>query len=504
MISRRTVVSFVVLAVSLAGCGSSAVNAGAVDDAGSVDCRPGAREPCACEDGTTGWRACGSDACVCSEPTYSLGAEPATLDFGDVRSGERREAQLRIDNPAPRAVRLTSIGFVTAPPATFALVAGTLPEEIPAGGSVSFPVVFEGGEPGTWAARLRVETDDAAVEAVEVGVVGRAYGPRLACSPADVSFGTVWPDDTATRMVVCTNVGTATASDLARLVVDRLEVEGDGYSVSWREAPPAEGLGVGEAVGVEVSFANASAGFYRGQLTVGGEHDTAVVSLSGEVQEWPACDVEVVPGYIRYGIVDHGHEATLEFAIRNRRDDAPCTVREIRLCEDTSPAFTLVGGPYGDLVVPPAGELRVPVRFAPGPDTADGYGGCIEILLWPDRIVTVPFVGGRPQEPCALLAPSTLDFGTVATDTTAEREVSIINTCAATLVLRTIELNPSGSPDFFLRSAPPPGTAIQAGLSANFTIAYVPEEQGLDLAAVFVYLEGEPEPYMATLRGSGE
>ena len=497
MISTRAVVSFFALAMALAGCGSSATNAG------SVECRTGEQEACDCFDGTTGSRPCGSDACDCPVPTYSLGAEPAALDFGEVRTGERREAQLRIDNPAPRAVRLTSIAFV-APGGTFALVPETLPDEIPAGGSVSFPVVFAAAEPGAWTARLRVETDDAAVDAVEVNVVGHGYGPRLACSPAAVDFGVVWPGDPGTRNVVCSNVGSASATDPARLIVDGLAVEGDGYSAAWREALPAEGLGVGESATVEVSFANSSAGFFGGQLTVIAEHDTAVVALSGQVEDWPACDVEVVPAYLRFGTVEPGNSATLEFAIRNRRTDAPCTVREIRLCEGTSPAITLGGGPYEDLVVPPAGELRLPVRFAPGPDSAGGFEGCIEILLSPDRIVTIPFVEQGVPEPCALIAPNDVDFGTIDVGSSVERELQIINTCSAPLVLRTFELTEGGSSDFVLRSVPPPGTPIAPGLSAAFTVAYAPGNEGVDVGAVFVFVEGDPEPYMATLRGRCE
>jgi hypothetical protein len=499
------------LAIAALGCGG-AVNAGAGREgaggsggsggAGGEECRPGETLACRCDDGASGTRVCGEE-CVC---TFALTAEPAAIDFGEVPRGERREATLAIRNPAPRAVALRSIGFADGPGATFELP-GALPASIPAEGSVEVRVGFVAATPGPAVARLRVEPADDAFAAVEVTVSGRAPGPVLACTPGEVAFPSGWTGETRTATVVCANVGYAGAGDDARLALDRLEVAGAGFSAAWREAPPAGGLAVGASAAIEVTFAGAEAGDYRATLTVGGQGATAQVRLSATALEVPPCDVEIRPSEIRFGIIDKGSAVDLEFTILNRRPDAPCLVRSVQLCEGTDPAWALLGGPYGPLVIPAGVQAQFPIQFAPDENSCrEGTEGCLEIDLAPDQRQTVSLVcggGGPPTEPLLLLAPNDLDFGAVPVGEERERQVQLISTTSSPQFFERVEFAAGASDEFAIVSAPPAGTAIPPGLSASVLLAYRPVDEGVDETMAYFYVRDAVEPYAIPVSGQG-
>jgi hypothetical protein len=481
-----------VVLLALVGCGGST---------GGGACRSGAPVACVCDDGRPGTGVCGIDGCDCPA-AYALAAEPASLDFGEVSARETREAAVAIHNPAPRAVALRSAQLFGGTPGDYVLL-GTVPETIPAGGSVSLAIRFAPVSPGTPVARLRVDSGDADVAPVEVIVAARVPGPILSCTPAEVVFDDVWQGGAASATVVCTNVGLAGAADAARLPLEALEVTGAAFAAEWQAPPPAEGLAVGEAAAIEVRFEPAAAGEFPGTLAVGGERATAHVVLTGRASPLPACDVEVLPGELRVGTLSPG---TLEFAVRNRRPDAPCTVNDVRLCEGTDPAFSLADGPYESVIVPGGGELRIPVAFAPTFDSCRGEApGCVEFELSPspDGHRSIPLVCERAPEPYVLVSPSLVDFGAVAAGcATRDRQVQLINTASIPVHIESVELDSDSSWDeFFLRSGPPVGWTIPPGLSTTVTLVYRPEDDGEDTGVAVIRIAEDPDPLRVPLVG---
>ncbi len=371
-----------------------------------------------------------------------------------------------------------------------------------------FVLRFAKESPGTAVARLRVETDDEDVAPVEVILTGRVTGPVLSCLPKFLGFPETYVDRDATAVVVCSNSGFAGTGDDARLVLDRADVTGEGFELLDWTAAPSPGLAVGEAVTITVRFAPTAPVEHHGSLSIGGPDLSATVPLVGRSSVVPDCDAEVLP-LERPGIIEPGIERTLHFTVKNLRPNAPCVVRDHRLCPDTDPAYSLPGG-LERVVVPPGGEARFPVIFAPelGFCPVPGEIGCIEFELEPsaDGHREIPLTCSAPLTPSVLVAPNDLDFGTIEPNcATRDREVHAINVSSFPVRLTGVGLGPETSDAFFVRSWPPAGTTIQPGASVAIKVAYRPveEKEGLDTGTLWVQVEELAEPLVVSLRGRG-
>jgi hypothetical protein len=221
----------------------------------------------------------------------------------------------------------------------------------------------------------------------------------------------------------------------------------------------------------------------------------------------PYCAFDVAPDEIRFGIVDTGASATLEFAIENPTD-TPCQLRNFQLCEDSDKGFTLVGGPYAVLVVPAGGEARIALQFSPAAGTChEGPEGCLEADVGPgpDDHRTVALDCPAPVPASAvLIAPDQVDFGEARPACTMpRRSFDILDIVSRPVTIEAVELAP-GTPDaFVLLEAPAPGTVIQPGLSATVTLGFRPEDAGPMAGTAVVRIAEEAQPIEVPLQGGG-
>ena len=265
------------------------------------------------------------------------------------------------------------------------------------------------------------------------------------------------------------------------------------------------GYAVGETFTVDVTYnptdegIDSAAVLVRNNDTAHAEHSTPI---TGNGRILPPCNYEVRPPELTFGIVDRSKSAELPFAIVNLAD-TECLIDTIALSETTDPVFTLSGAPYGQQVLGGFAEVRVPVLFAPF-EYGQYDGKVLFTISNPDRPIGEVALRAASQEPCALIAPDDLDFGTVQPNcSTRDRPLQIINICDTPLTIRSVEMNAGISTEFLVRQRPAVGTVISPGLSAEFTMAYRPEDEGVDIGSVFIQVDQSPEPYMATLRGRG-
>ncbi len=324
----------------------------------------------------------------------------------------------------------------------------------------------------------------------------------LSCTPGRVDFFETYVDEAVTRLVVCENLSVPGPDGRATISLDRLEVEGSGFSAAWRGSPPAA-LAPGEAAFIEVRFAPSATGAFVGRLVVGGDDAFAEVPLTGMGSRRPACDVEIVPEEIRFGTVETGRTMTLEFALQNRAS-TPCEIERVAACEGNAPGFTLVGGPYEHIVLAAGEERRFPVSIEPSwVECIDGPEACVAFVLGDDREELSLDCPAPAQLPMALLAPDRLDFGKVAIGTEVRRSFQVIDIVSVPIVIAAIEFAEGSSPEFAIADGPSVGQVIAPGGSATVTVSYRPDGSGGDASAIFVFLEGEAEPYMVTLGGAG-
>jgi hypothetical protein len=491
---RRSLLAIALLAL-LGSCGGATTAGG---------CPPDRIEPCPCANGRIGVAICGG-ACDC-DPGFALVAEPASIEFGTVARGLGRDAVVLLRNPAPVAVAFRSVGIAGRDRDAFALPDG-VPASVPAGGSVPLTVRMSAAASGTFEALLIVVREGADGPDLEVPISGRVSGAIVSCSPSPVTFPDTWRGATSGRSVVCVNDGDAAEGIDANFPLDPLVVEGEGFSARWEGARPG-GLWPGQRVTVEVTFAPTAVGEHLGVLEIGGPLGQLPVPLAGTALETPECDLEL-PGPLHVAIDEPGASTTFSLAVRNRRPEAPCTLKHPRLCDGTDPAFSFSSGSPDDSYVLWGGESETfNVRFLPTYRSCHdpAAAGCFEFEVSPasDGRRSIPVTCEAPEYPLQYVYPDTLDFGEVTAGCeVVDRTVAVNNIGTEGIQLARIELNESTSDEFFLRSTPPAGTTIAPGTSATFTIAYRPEDFGVDTGSVFVFLEGQPEPWVVTLSGRG-
>lgn len=448
--------------------------------------------------------------------TRALACGPAVVDFGFVAPGSVGHRELVCLNRSPVPIHITELALDASSDQRFSWLPGApivVPPADEAGaGRATIDLAYAPGPDGgrRHTGRLVISNDEPSTPQLDVRLTGFAGGPRIECSPTALDFGTVALGVPVTRSFACTNTGTddPTRNDDGLVVSGFAATRPAEFTVAPRGPLQARGYGIGEVFTVDVTYHPVDEGLDGAEIRVlsnatnGTEAQPYAVAVAGQGRDLPPCDVELAPAQLRFGVVERGHAATLEFAIRNRLAEDECLVRNVRLADTCAAAFSLPTGEVAAAMLPPGGELRVPVRFAPTAYRTDPY--TCDVLLdvsdpaQPNRFVPVR---GASEESCLLVTPGELDFGVglVRPGCSAgprDRELELFNVCTRPLVFSQLELV-GADPEFVVVSAPPAGTTIGPGLSAKATLGYHPGNLGADLGAVLVYLEGTPEPHHA-------
>ncbi len=452
---------------------------------------------------------------------HVIDCTPTTVDFGFVSPQAEAHAVLTCRNEGSDPYRLTSASLDPSSDQRFKWEI-EFPVEIPAAqgndpGEVNLDLVFKPEEMDQGSRKngiLVLFTDDPGNPRLDVPLTGFAGGPVISCSPSTVEFNTVAKGMSAVRSFVCSNTGTDDPTRLDDgLKIAALESTNPAEftAVLKSGAAPADGYPVGGTFTVEVTYTPIDDGPDSAAIRLPSNAINATdaapyaVHLKGTGRDLPPCEFSIVPTDLRFGIVEKGRTATLQFAVQNHLPDAVCLIQNLKLAQDCDMEFSLPGGEVLLTEVPPDSELRFDVSFSPTEYRDEGFSCDVTFEISnPDNRFQSVHVTGASQQPCALIAPNDLDFGTVEPGcATRDREFQIINLCSSDLILGPIELAEGASDEFFVRSTPPDGTRVAAGASVSFTMAYRPKDVGEDLGAVFVHVAGTAEPYSAMLHGIG-
>lgn len=127
----------------------------------------------------------------------SLTVLPTSLDFGQVKSGDRQARTVTFESRTQTAVTISSITLEagTAPGGTEGFVLGTKPETVDAFGKVTMPVTFAPTALVLYQATLVVTSNDEDKPTVRIPLVGEGAKPIInvtpVCERAQMCTGTV-------------------------------------------------------------------------------------------------------------------------------------------------------------------------------------------------------------------------------------------------------------------------------------------------------------------------
>src|SRR5690606_23954306 len=175
------------------------------------------------------------------------------------------------------------------------------------------------------------------------------------------------------------------------------------------------------------------------------DHQTPV---SGIARDLPPCDFDLAPDSLRFGVVGPGTQRTLTAYVVNRSETHECIISNLRLSDDTDPAFSMET--VESVIVPPrppAGEegteYRYPIQVTFAPDEVRPFEGSVEFFISnPDTPRQSIALSGLGRRPCLEIDPGEIDFG-AAPPMCSGREVivSVRNACTTDLILEDVVID---------------------------------------------------------------
>ena len=323
-----------------------------------------------------------------------------------------------------------------------------------------------------------------------------AQVPDIDVSPTSLDFGVVNVGATTTLATTISNVGSG------ELTITELFFTGrPDFSLNPSEPGSSFTVAAGGSVSVSVDYTPSMARTAIAVLwIVSDDSDEGVVyvSLSGAAV---ACDINVFPTNMDFGVVALGATGTLSTTISNT-GSVTCTVEALTLTGSSD--FTLdPTAPVPPFSVAPGGSEVVSMDYAPSDFVDDG--GILEIASDdPDEgMVPVALSGTTPTAACDIdVSPLALDFGSVSSGTTSTLATTLRNLGNADC---TIDLSLAGSADFALNPAAPALPIILPfGESVDVGVDFVPADVGADAGTLDIYSNDPDEGVVpVALSGTG-
>lgn len=417
---------------------------------------------------------------------------------------DRSEARLFLRNWSHEPVRLEALSIAgEGGPFSLLPLARQLPVVLAPNGAedLELEVAFQPISKGSHQAQLIAVSDDEAEPqgGVRVCLEGVGGAALLQCFPSQIDFGGVALGTSATRTMRCSNPSTDETLYLTDVSTSAPEL----FSARVADEAPNGAYAPGEEFSLEVTYRPEAERTDTARLIV--ESSAAVGAMDfplvGRGRDLPPCAYEVMPPYLRFGVIRPGTQLTLAATFHNLLD-ADCIVNNVHLSSDTSPAFEMEA--LEGVVLPPHGRLPVEVTFAPT-DPGQSYTGEIQFSISnPDEPqVSIP-LSGRADEPCLTVDPPSMDFGKAPPHcTTHEVFLSVQNTCGFDVSLDDVSVLGEG---YTARSVPLLPRVLAPTEHAELSVAFVPTAEGphhgvltLDASSGGV----EVGPFSLPLRGEG-
>ncbi len=363
----------------------------------------------------------------------NISITPPSVNFGNVNVGQTLDRTVTITNPISSTATLS--GNVGNPSAPFSLVSGGGAYSLTPGHSKSVVVRFSPTTAGPFSGTLSI-THNAGNQTSPTNVsLSGTGGPappatiNISISPTSIDFGSGAVgqifDHTLTLTNQSSSTGTLTGS-VGTLSAPFSVVSGGG----------AFSLTPGQSKSVVLRFSPTATGPFSGTLPVthnaGNQSSPANVPLSGTgiIPIPGTINISVTPPSVNFGNVALGELSDLTVTLTNQANSAGTLTGSVGAL---SVPFSVVSG-GGAFSLTPGQSKSVTVRFSP---TATGASsGTLSITHNATNQISptnVPLSGtGIIRVVNLLVAPASVDFGSVIVGQTADQTITITNQISST------------------------------------------------------------------------
>jgi hypothetical protein len=384
------------------------------------------------------------------------------------------------------------------------------------GDSISVPVHFAPLVQGSWSVAngssgtISFVTDATQAPEYRIDLVGTSRRPPscvVQVVPSVVQFGSVGEGRTSTQTVFVKNIGELDCTFTSAAV----RAPAGSFSSALVDLSAGTVLGPQQSGSIDVTFAPATiAGVENGFLdvvTTDPLFPTIEVPLEGQSVEVTPCFLEATPTAVNFGVQAVNHSIERIVTLTNVGTES-CLWRGTNLVNGT-PDFGVLEPALPLGAVPPGDTMDVVVSFRPAsPGNKSGLAR-VDYKEFgfgnPDQTLDIP-LSGQAQSPCILVSPLDVDYGSVAVNATADRDVAVSNCGGVDLSIRGLNLRSGSHPDFHVQSAPTLPVAVPAGGQIIVTVRASPTTLGVTNAgaAMFGTLEvlSDLAPELVSLRAN--
>ncbi len=293
---------------------------------------------------------------------------PPALDFGAVPANATVTEAILIQNvgdAAPGVSPLT-VSSVTVTGPGFSIQPPPANQQLAAGQTITVPVIWASGTPGTASGEVDVASDDPLTPLVRVPLAGtsRTVAPcAWSATPSQVDFGLLQPGQQATLSFALENVGTD------ECLIGNLQTTGAPFSLTG-PPPPQLLLQPGDMYDLGVIYAPTRLGVDTGDVTFSASNAAAgQVPLLGASAK--GC-LAIAPTDLSFGDASASCPALVQTVTLSNSCSEPVTVDSISIGRGINPAaFVFQPVPLPE-VLPPGGSSALSVSYEPAPSEPDG------------------------------------------------------------------------------------------------------------------------------------
>ena len=430
------------------------------------------------------------------------------VDFGTVFVGDRKEETLTLSSCGTRPFELNGSTLNAMFPEPFELVTPITAGSVDVGRDVVLTVAFDPEAPGSFtganSGTIDLDTDlDGAFRLQLVGIAQLPPACRIQVVPELVQFGSVGATRSSTQSVFVRNIGELDCTFTSAVVVSGAPFSRELVSLTDNSTLTPQQIGELRVTYAPTQFVGPESDILR--VTTSDPVRAVIdVPLQGTSVELQPCFLEAVPTAVNFGFQTLRRSKETEVILRNVGTET-CVVTTADITTGV-PEFTIIEPPFTALadnlppiianlfpfgaIVSAGSEISFIVGFRPeqaGLRLGNYRFNYKELGIGnPSQTIDVP-ANGTGVAPCVEIVPADVDFGTLATGASANRDVSIRNCGGADLVIRGVGLRSGSHPDFSMPTAPPLPATIAPGATVPVTVRAAPTTNGVALAGAAMF-----------------
>ena len=434
-----------------------------------------------------GCLATGLTACTGTVPALKVSPSDVNFGaaFGEISVGATSAPSIvLLNNTGSTALNVTSLTMTGANADDFLLSETALPLQIPAGDSASVSVMCKPTAIGARMARLAIESNDpAGTVTVPLTAKGTVSGATAQFSPASLDFGCVAVGQSSSKTFTVMSVGTRTLQTSGIQITGAQAAAFTSNDADWYTLAP------GISTTFTATFRPTTSGAATAQIEVISNDPAGkvILPLTGMGSDTSTTSLPLLlpsPASAWFGSVAVGAASAVSTIRLNNVGATTLNVTSVTMC-GVNPGDFVLSTPTLPLQIAAGRSASVSVvckptvagsRAATLAVESNSSGGTATVLLAGQ--------GTLAAGPKAQLAPTALDFGSVAVGQSVSKTFTVLSTGSQTLQTSSIQITGAQSAAFTSNDAD--WYTLMPGISTTFTVTFKPTTTGASNAQIEV------------------